>query len=89
MNAICSPFTHETLLQCWILCPWGALPCKTPLSVDPGEQRDPGQGGVLPVGQTLLEGTTKLHAGLGILQGESEDSHSQQVTLNVTKHDTQ
>lgn len=55
-----SPFTHETLLQCGILCPWGVLPSKAPLCIDSREKRDPGEGGVLPVCQTLLEGTTKL-----------------------------
>lgn len=32
---------------------------------------------MLPVGQTLLEGTTKLWAGLGILQGDSEESQNE------------
>lgn len=68
-----SPFTHETLLNCGILCPWAVLPSQPPLCIDSGEQRDPGDGGVLPVDQTLLEGTPKLWASFGILKVNSQD----------------
>lgn len=44
-----SPFAHETLLQCGVLSPGSAFPSEAPLSVDPRKQRDPGQGGMLPV----------------------------------------
>lgn len=55
-----SPFTHEALLQHSILGPGRALPHEASLRIDPGKQRDPGQGGVLPVGQALLEGAAQL-----------------------------
>lgn len=68
-----SPFTHETLLQCGILCPRAVPPSKALLCIDSGEQGDPGEGRVLPVCQTLLEGATKLRAGLRILQGKESE----------------
>lgn len=63
-----SPFAHETLLQGAVLGPRGALPGEAPLSVDAGEQGEPGQGGVLPVHQALLERTAQLRARPGVLQ---------------------
>lgn len=75
------------------MCPGVALPSKAPFSVDPGEHGDPGQGGVLPVGQTLLEGTAKLWAGLGILlfggegelQSELKTEDSEHAVANIWK----